>query len=88
MSIRNFKYEADIVMLIKNLKIEYEQKKISKYEYLSQVCEYNKVLFDYFWLMENSIAKSINIDKDRYKVTYDLWRYWYNPQCNFSFGIL
>ena len=64
MSIRNFKYEADIVMLIKNLKIEYEQKKISKYEYLSQVCEYNKVLFDYSWLMENSIAKSINIDKD------------------------
>lgn len=64
MSIRNFKYEADIVMFIKNLKIEYEQKKISKYEYLSQVCEYNKVLFDYSWLMENSIAKSINIDKD------------------------
>lgn len=64
MSIRNFKYEAGVVMLIKNLKTEYEQKKILKYEYLSQICEYNKVLFDYSWLMENSIAKNININKD------------------------
>ena len=51
-------------MSIQNLKNDYEQQKISKYEYLSQINEYNKILFEYSWLIEKSIAKNINIDKD------------------------